>query len=116
MAIVEGNLYRMEQAGEGAPMFVQSFNKPTVDILACFVDPTGIEQPDDLVDGLPESILLGREKACLPKRLHHEDVDDLFAAQARPTLRPTSTGEEASSKRERGHGLHEGIDPAFLDI
>ncbi len=64
LAIVESNLHRIEQAGEGASLFIQSFDEPAIDILACLFEPTGIQQLNNLADRLPEGIVLWRGKAC----------------------------------------------------
>ena len=58
LAIVEGNLHRIEQTGEGASMLVQSFDEPAVDVLARLVKPTGVQQLNDLGDRLSEGIVL----------------------------------------------------------
>jgi hypothetical protein len=57
LAIVEGNPYRTKQTGK-ALAACQSFDEPAVDVLACLLEPTGIQQLNDLGDRLSEGIVL----------------------------------------------------------
>ena len=116
LAIVEGDLHRIEQAGKGTPLLVQSLDKPAVDVLACLVEPTGIQQLNDLADRLSEGIVLRYEKACAVYGMHEKDINDFFAAEARPAFRPASHRRAPPAPRRGGCGPHKGIDPSFFDI
>ena len=116
LVIVEGNLHRIEQAGEGAPLFVQSFDEPAVDVLACLVEPTGIQQLNDLPDRLSEGIVLWWGKACTVYRMYQKDINDFLTTEAGPAFKPAGRRRGFPARRWGGRGSHKGIDPSFFDI
>lgn len=117
LAVVEGDLYGVEQAAEGPAAPAELFDQPPIYRMAGFFELIRVEQADDGAQFLREPVLLSRPERGPVNRLDAKDVDDFLAAQAGPPQwTPARTFIVGGFGWPDRCGFSECINLAFFDV
>ncbi|MBH0184186.1 MAG: hypothetical protein HP477_01855 [Nitrospira sp.] len=117
LAIIEGDLDRVEQAAEGSTAPTELLDQPAIHRMAGFFELMCVEQADHRAQFLRKPVLFSCSKRGAVNRLDAEDVDDLLTTQPGPPLwTPARTFTVGGFSRFGRCGFGKRIDLTFFDV